>query len=351
MGRGAEVGERGLDPPARSGDTPRIDMNRNVLLVLLLVVVGFSASTVIQYRRGQELKERAAKEEAALRLRAETLERMGWLRSNPDPDAYRNEVKSFFRWYFEQVSAQRAKFGGSAGFDEYLKELEQKAKVAAEAELPQLPDGRPRGPMANPVNRKAFWEWEKAMFDRMRTGKYTPVLTGTDKGLRLDVVAAEVVMVGSKPKIRFPLVLWGAQRETREDERSGTKRVITWADFATTFRLLDDKGKLYGEMGTANPGMRNDFPERLIAEFPPQMVLGQYELDPVPANVTTMEMQVAVRSHAPSGGDINAQYSWKLPVPDDWKLKPGEAWEGATETTRSEEEIDPVAAARKAAQK
>ena len=332
------------------GHSP-LAMNRNLVLVLLLVVVGFTASTIIQARRGQELREKSAKEEAALRLRAETLERMGWLRSNPDPDGYKTEVKNFVRWYFEQVSTPRARFGGSAGFDDYLKELDQKAKVAAETDLPQLPDGRPRGPMANPVNRKAFWEWEKAMFDRMRTGKYTPVLTGTDKGLRLDVVSAEVVMVGSKPKIRFPLVLWGAQRETREDERSGTKRVITWADFATSFRLLDDKGKLYGEMGTANPGMRNDFPERLIAEFPPQMVLGQYELDPVPANVTTMEMLVAVRSHAPSGGDINAQYSWKLPVPDDWKLKPGEAWEGATETTRSEEEIDPVAAARKAAQK
>jgi hypothetical protein len=154
------------------------------------------------------------------------------------------------------------------------------------------------------------------MFDRMRTGKYAPVLTGTDKGLRLDVVSADVVMVGNKPKIRFPSCS-GRAAETREDERSGVKRVLTWAEFATTFRLLDDKGKLYGEMSTGNPGMRNDYPERLIAEFPPQTVLGQYELDPVPASVSVMEMLVAVRSHAPTGGDISAQYSWKLPVPDD----------------------------------
>ena len=79
-------------------------------------------------------------------------------------------------------------------------------------------------------------------------------------------------------------MLWGAQRETREDERTGVKRVMTWAEFATTFRLLDDKGKLYGEMSTGNPGMRNDYPERLIAEFPPQTVLGQYELDPGPGD-------------------------------------------------------------------
>src|SRR5262249_34886899 len=150
--------------------------------------------------------------------------------------------------------------------------------------------------------------WEKAMFDRMRTGKYAPVLTGSDKGLRLDVVSADVVMVGNKPKIRFPLVLWGAQRETRENDQ-GRKRVLTWADFATTFRLLAEKGCRSGERPAKTPALRTLFPERLIAASPPQTILGQYELEPVPANVTQMEMLVAVRSHAPSGGDINAQYS------------------------------------------
>jgi hypothetical protein len=322
-------------------------MNRNLAVVFLVVILGFSAAAVVGYRRTAEAQTQAAKEIASLRLKNEALERVGWIRSNPDPDGYKNDVKGYLRWYFEQVSAQQARFGGNPAYDDYLKDIDRKAKAIAEAELPQPPDARPRGPIANPLNRKAFWEWEKAMFDRMRTGKYAPVLTGTDKGLRLDVVSADVVMVGNKSKIRFPVVLWGAQRETREDERSGVKRVLTWAEFATTFRLLDDKGKLYGEMSTGNPGMRNDFPERLIAEFPPQTVLGQYELDPVPANVSQMEMLIAVRSHAPSGGDISAQYSWKLPVPDDWKLKPGEAWEGATVTTRSAEEIDPALAARK----
>jgi len=322
-------------------------MNRNLTVVLLLVVAGFTAAGVVGYRRTSAAQAQAEKEIAALRLRAEALERVGWIRSNPDAESYKNDVKGYLRWYFEQVSNQQAKYGGNPGFDDYLKDIDRQAKAKAELDLPQLPDGRqPRPIAANSVNRKAFWEWEKSMFDRMRTGKYAPVLTGTDKGLRLDVVSADVVMTGNKPKIRFPMVLWGAQREVRENDQ-GQKRVLTWADFATTFRLLDDKGKLYGEMSTGNPGMRNDFPERLIAEFPPQTVLGQYELDPVPANVSVMEMQVAVRSHSPTGGDINAQYSWKVPVPDDWKLKPGEALEGATVTTRSEEEIDPAVAARK----
>jgi len=195
-------------------------MNRNLAIVLLVVILGFSAAGVVGYRRATEAKAQSAREIASLRLRVDALERMGWIRSDPDPDGYRNDVKGFLRWYFEQVSALQAKHGGNPAYDDYLKDIDRKAKAAAEVELPQLPDGRPRGPMSNPVNRKAFWEWEKAMFDRMRTGKYAPVLTGTDKGLRLDVVSADVVMVGSKPKIRFPMVLWGAQREVKQlDEK------------------------------------------------------------------------------------------------------------------------------------
>jgi hypothetical protein len=136
-------------------------MNRNLAIGLLVVILGFSAAGVVGYRRAAVAQAQAAKELAALRLRTEALERVGWIRSNPDPDGYKNDVKGYLRWYFEQVSAQHAKFGGNPAFDDYLKDIDRKAKAIAEAELPQLPDGRPRGPMANPVNRKAFWEWRR----------------------------------------------------------------------------------------------------------------------------------------------------------------------------------------------
>ena len=142
-------------------------MNRNLAIVLVVVIAGFSAIGVVGYRRATEAQAQAAKEIAALRLRTEALERAGWIRSNPDGEAYKTDVKGYLRWYFEQVSAQQAKFGGNPAYDDYLKDVDRKAKAMAETELPQLPDGRPRGPMANPVNRKAFWEWEKAMFDRI----------------------------------------------------------------------------------------------------------------------------------------------------------------------------------------
>src|SRR3712207_8500574 len=50
-----------------------------------------------------------------------------------------------------------------------------------------------------------------------RSGRYVPELTATQRGLRLDVISIEQRADG---QIVFPVVLWGAQRELREDKRS-----------------------------------------------------------------------------------------------------------------------------------
>jgi hypothetical protein len=326
-------------------------MSRNAFILFLLVVAGLCGVGVVGWRRADARELALQRDLAASRLRADALERMGWIRSIPDEKQYREEVQSFFKWYFEAVDVYRKRFNLSPAFDEYLAELEQRKLQEKELEnLPTLPDGRRATAPASrtAVDRKAFYDVEKALFDRMRTGKYAPVFSGTDKGMRLDVVAAEVGVAGGRPRIRMPLALWGAQRYTREDERSGAKRVVTSADFGAIFRLLDSSGKLVAEMSAGSPGMKNDFPERLIAEFPPQMVLAQYEFDRVPANVAQMEATFNVRSHAPSGGDATATYSWKATVPEEWRLGPGETWEGAQESVRSQEDIDPAKAAKPA---
>ena len=94
--------------------------------------------------------------------------------------------------------------------------------------------------------------------------------------------------------------------------------------------------------------MKIDYPERVISWFPPQMVLGYYELDLLPAEVGQVETKFTVTTRSASGGEAKANFVWKLSPPGEWKLRPGEKWEGAQETTMSEDEIDPAgAAARK----
>jgi hypothetical protein len=113
------------------------------------------------------------------------------------------------------------------------------------------------------------------------------------------------------------------------------------------WKLTDAKGKLIGEMRGGDPSGKIDFPELYIAEFPPQMVLGHYDMDLVPNAVGKMEITFKVSSRAASGGTADATYLWKLDsIPSDWKLGAGMKWEGATEEERSEEEIDPGKSAK-----
>jgi hypothetical protein len=300
-----------------------------IVVVIALVIVAAVASHRTASARAHE----AERDADFRRLQAVYLERVGWMRTNPDEASYRDELKPFFKEYFTQVDEHLARFNGNTKFDGYLAELDKRAESGGDKK-----DAR-----AN--DRKAFYEYARKRFDSLREGTYRPVHSFTDKGMRLDVASNDVVMVMGKPQIRLALVLWGAQRVEKEEGK--VKKMVTSASFDTVWKLTDAKGKLLGEMRGADPSMKIDYPERLIAEFPPQMVLGHYDLDLLPADVSKLEMTINVASHAASGGNANATYSWKLDVPSEWKLGANETWEGATQEERPEEEIDPAKASAK----
>lgn len=295
------------------------------ILVGLVAIVAAAGAVASQFQR----RAKEAEREAGLqRIRADYLERAGWLRANPDERSYREEVNPFFRAYFADLEDWHRRHGVTPDYDAYLDEAERK-------------EGRSGGASGR-VDRKAFYESVRRVFDAMREGKYNPVHTATDRGMRLDVLSSDVKMAGGSPKVRYQLVLWGASRELRDEGK--TKKMITSASWDVSWKLFDQKGKLLGKMdASGDPSMKVDWPERFIAEFPPQMLLGHYDMDLVPAEVSQMEITFNVSSRSRTGGEARAVFPWKLETPAEWKLRPGETWEGATEGTAPEEEINPAA--------
>jgi hypothetical protein len=298
------------------------------ILLIVAVVVGGA----IVWKKFENKTVEANRTADFDRLQKEYLERVAWIRSNPDDKSYRDEVGTFLRWYFKEINEHHNRFGGNKNFDGYLQEIEKRSERLSDAQI---------------AEKKKNYEYVKETFERLRTGNYSPVFTGTSNGLRFDIVSADVKMVGGEPKIHMPIVLWGAQRELREDS-SRMKRMLTSATFAANWKLLDAKGKLYGEMNVSgDPSNRVDWPERFIPEFPAQIVLGQYDMDLLPSEVAKAEMEFTVTSRSPSGGEAHGTFVWKLDVPAEWKLKQGETWKGATEDVRAPEEIDQKAQAKK----
>ncbi len=295
---------------------------------LIVLIVGIIMAGVVTSRSASTRADEAQRQADFTRIQKDYLERVGWLRTNPDEGTYRQEVSPFFKTYFEQVASYQNRHKLKKEFDAYLEELDKRGDKDERAQ-----------------DKKAFYDYTRKVFDQMREGRYKPVWTATDKGMRLDVLSSDVVMVLNKPQVRLQLVLWGAQREERQDGK--VKKMVTSASFKTQWKLTDEKGKLIGEMTADDPSMKVDFPERFIAEFPPQMVLGHYDMDLIPNEVKKMEITFNVSSRSSSGGDAAATYLWKLDVPAEWRLGAGETWEGAEVTERAEDEIDPSKAAQK----
>ncbi len=289
-------------------------------LGVTLLVGAFLAITIYLVSAQSSRADQAEKELAWTRLQRDYAERAGWMRSNPDPKSYADEARVFFATWFKQVDDYNARYGGDREFDDYLVELEKRGGKGTKA-------------------RKAAYEYTKKTFDQMRSGNWSPVFTATDKGMRLDVLDSDIQMLGSKRQIRWNLALWGAQRNLADDGK-GVRKMVTSASFKVAIKLLrkNPKDAPYEMNIDGDPGQKLDYPERFVAAFPAQMVLGHYDLDLVPSDVTKAEITFTVTSRANSGGEAVGTYAWNLDVPEDWKLKPGEAWEGATETELANDE-------------
>jgi hypothetical protein len=310
-------------------------MNR--YLGVFVTLIAFTTAVVIGTSR---YKTKSFEEERDLnlaRIQKDYYERVGWIRSVPDEKAYKEEVNAFFRWYFRELNDHMARYHGNKKFDDYLVDLAKRGESQKEY-----------------AEKKVYFDYTKKVFDDLRGGAYLPVFSGTDKGMRLDITSAGIQTEQNKPQIKLALVLWGAQRELRDESTSAKgitavikKRMVTSASFNATWKLYDDKSKLIGEMtASGDPAMKVDYPEKYIPEFPPQMVLGYYGMDLIPAAVAKIDMIIEIASRSPTGGDALASFTWKLEAPQQWKLKPGEKWEGAVESVRPVEEIDSAASTK-----
>jgi len=294
----------------------------------VIVVVGVLVVGIATYQKLEARSTDAEATASAGRIRADYLERVGWIRANPDEKAYKEEVGTFLRKYFQDVNEHVNRFQLSKDFDAYLVELDERMakKRDSDKDLPE---------------KRAAFAQTKKMFDLMKSGGYSPLWSAADKGLRLDILSGEVVTEGGKPTIQLPFVLWGAQRELKDDGR-GHKRMFTSANFDVTWKLLDEQGKHVGDLKIEGANGLIDNPERYIDLFPPQMVLGTFPMELLPAEAAKLEWTFIVRSRAPSGGEAVANFQWKMDTPAEWKLKAGEKWEGAQEDFRPEADIDPA---------
>jgi hypothetical protein len=298
-------------------------------LGLIIVVAGVLVGMIYAFKRWDQKTAESAREADVSRIKAGYLERVAWIRVNPDEKSYKDEVGTFFRWYFKEVNEHINKFGGNRKFDDYIAELDDRSKK--------------KGGNDNLEEKKAAYEYVRKFFDEFREGKYEPMWTSTDHGLRFDVVRTQPI----GDKTRFTFVVWGLPGEERVVDDRGTRKWVVNASYKSNWKLFDAKDKLFGEMPAEGVDMKVEDPQRRIRWFPGQIVVGHFDVPKIPDEVKNAEITFTQSSRSLTGGDIVANHVWKLELPAEWKLKAGEKWEGAQDSVRPEEEINARAEAEK----
>ncbi len=314
-------------------------MNPLLRLILeLAIVLGGAYFGLTQY---QKLKLKDAHEYDMSRIQREWLERANWVDDVAEADKYKEERAGIDKWYFTQVTDHYNRYPAFKNYYRVGDELAGKGPK----------DSPKKGAKKNAGEealKQQYYDLTKNVFDALKDGTYNPVLTATSNSLRLDIYK-----LGRAPngKLRFDLVLWGAQRRMEHDQQATgntVSRMSTAATFTSMqFSFYDEKSKMMGEMTvTGDPEIKVDYPERWIEEFPPQAVIGFYELDPFPAEPVKMSLTMGVNSRSLTGADIPATFKFDVPIDASWKLGVGEKWEGATTEERSKDYIEGKAPAR-----
>jgi hypothetical protein len=293
------------------------------VIVAFVFVIG---AIIFAFRKWDDKTKETARDLAFAKLQNDYEQRYGWIKVNPNEKGYKDEVDTFFRWYFKEVNEHLNKFGGNRNFDDYLKELDERAAKPGKSD--KLDE------------KKEVYDRVKKQFEKFKSNQYQPMWTSTNNGVRLDIVSANAVQSGGEKMVRYEVVVWGLPREQRQDER-GTKKVTTNGSFQIAWKMYDEKKKLHSEMNAqGDPSDKIDWGERYIKYFPPGIVFGHWDVPIMPTEVKEAEITFTINARSLTGGDIHSEHLWKLEPPAEWKLGAGETWKGAGESVRPEEEIN-----------
>ncbi|MCL2012052.1 MAG: hypothetical protein FWG75_04610 [Cystobacterineae bacterium] len=276
---------------------------------IFLCLTAVLGAVVFAVKKWGEAKFEADKALSEIRLKADYLERVSWMRSMPSEVAYRSELGAFLQWYFAQTDAHIQAFNLNPQLDDYLKELSW-----AGSSIDRLEE------------RKKVYEDVRSVFDLMQKGRYHPQWSASSQGVRLDVLSTRTVVEKGENKIRYQLVIWGLPRIRTEDRQ--LLRIHNRASFRAQWRMFDLKGKLIAEMrSVGDMAGRVDWPERYVSMFPADVTLGYYDVDLMPSNAETVEISFNIFSASLTGGDMRPAFVWKQTIPPEWRLRPGEVWE------------------------
>lgn len=303
----------------------------NPLLRLLLMIVALVA--VGGFGVHEYLHEKTVSEAKLDLVRIERTfdEQVPAARQIASASDYGDEMRGLLKWYFSAVRDHDNRYPEERDHERGWEDIEHKHAI-----------GKIKGPEfdAFKQNHDAVAE----VYKQLSSSGYDPSLSGSSAGMHFDLWRMEKASHAGKPMVRIDFAWWGPQRKEEVEQAGGgaaVHRLLVNATIQQTdITLLDDKGKLYGEMHGGEPNDKITDPDRYEDLFPSNVVLGSYWLDLFPHEAQKMSLKITAVTRTIQGHELAGSYAWEIPLKDDWKLSEGQKWEGASEETRDQDEID-----------
>ncbi len=250
----------------------------------------------------------AAHKLALEHARSQFVQRAAVVRSAPDKERYRDDLRALLRAWF----ADQAEIG-----NRFPRLRGQPAPFV------------PPPPKVRGGDLRDWQELADASVPAWREGKLELIESAAGQGLRLDLLRIATVAT-PQPHLAVDVAVWGAPEETQIDEPEAGKQVqrvsVPLVFKGLSLRFLDAKGAVVARLdGGGEPALRLDMPERLAVDAPPGVTLGRYELPLFPPDIAEVEWTMAAQVRSASGETRVAQAIWKI------KAEP--SWSGATWST------------------
>ena len=251
----------------------------------------------------------AAHQLALEHARSQFAQRAAVVRAAPDPERYRDDLRALLRGWF----ADQAEIGNRFPL--------LRGQPAAFV---------PPAPGARGGDLRDWRELADAQVSSWREGKLDLVETAAAQGLRLDLLRVRSV-AGAQPHLAVDVAVWGAPEETQVDPPEAGKQVqrisVQLVFKGLSLRFFDARGAVVARIdGGGEPALRLDMPERLVADAPPGLTLGRYELPLFPPGVADVEWTLATGVRSAAGETRIAQAVWKTRAEPVWS---GAAWSGS----------------------
>ncbi len=240
-----------------------------------------------------------------------------------EPDRYRQEIGILLTQYFAELDKLQREL------PEFF-DVERERKVtAAEMEKGRLNDEKRQA-------REERIDITLDLFNRMRSGQYRPLYTSADKTFRFDIYDIAPAKSAAETRVKLSYV------------HAGAFGPVEYKLIQGNIRATQVKGKpmaIPQIVGEGQPPSLQIDPEKWVAEFPPGMEIGYYELPQFPREAEAIELTFDFSIRTTGGSEIESHILFPdVPIPESWKLPEGQVWQ-AEERIADESEIRAVTGA------